>query len=136
MLKPIQVDHESICPGCGAVLGQITEVETRKTPSSTVNLQLLGSALEKSKKYAFTQTPHEFYQERVLRQLENIAADFSLPESIIVDTFNELKRQKRGFRSESQPIKQLIKILSKDDNYLHLHKLRKIKEKYASILNK
>ena len=136
MLNTIQRDHEIICRNCGCVVDEQHEIIQEKalTPVS-INIHLLGSTLEKNKKYAFTQTPYEFYQERVLRKLIDITKEFALPESFALDVFNDLKRQKRGFRSETQPIKQLIKLLSKDDNYIHINKMRAIKAKYESILN-
>lgn len=137
MLQPIQKEHELICPcGCGVVVGYADEnhngIEKPNIPLS-INVQLLGSALNKSKKYAFTSKPLEFYEERVLRQLVDITKEFELPEILALDTFNELKRKKRGFRSELQPMKQLIQILSKDDYYMYIHKLRLLKARYEQL---
>jgi hypothetical protein len=136
MLQPIQKDHEIMCPSCGCVLRDVSDSQEmqKPTPTHSIDVFFLGSALEKSVQYAFLKNPQQVYEERVLRQLIDITKEFALPERLANETFKELKRKRRGFRSESLPIKQLLRILSKDENYLHIHKMRAIKAKYESIL--
>lgn len=139
MLQPIQKDHELICPcGCGAVVGIINEPQqsdtTSKTPDSP-EVFLLGTVLQNNLNRAFN-TPQKHYEERLLKNLILLIKEVGLPDRFAIETFNELKRRKRGFRSETEPIKQLIKILSKDDNYLYVNKLKLIKSKYETILSK
>lgn len=143
MLQPIQREHESMCPNCGCVLNQMghTEVETvsKTTIPPNLNVYLLGTALENNVSHHFSRTPQQFYEERVLKKLLDITKEYGLPDRIAYETFNVLKRNKRGFRSKKEPlrepVKQLLNILSKDENYIHVHKKRAIKVKYESILS-
>lgn len=137
MLRPIQAEHESCCPNCGCVLGQIEESNEMTNKSSipiSTNMFLLGSALENTKKYII-KTPQVVFEENVLRNITNLVQKFGLPDRFVIETFNELKRKKRGLRSENAYIKQLLQILAKDENYIHIHKYRAIKTRYESILN-
>jgi len=140
MSLPIQKEHELICPcGCGCVVLVLEEhpnIEVPKNPVISFNSFLLGSALVNNVKYAKPRTERQTNEENVLRRLISITTEFNIPESIAFETLNQLKRKNRGFKSQKEPIKELIRILSKDDNYLHINKLRKIKEKYAEILSK
>ncbi len=138
MLQPIQRDNELVCPGCGAVVGLVSDYQESSQKSlidQSLNIHLLGSALEKNVRHSLQRTREQLYEERVLRNLINITKDFVLPEMFAYDTFNAMKKKNRGFYSEIEPIKQLIKILSKDDNYMYIHKLRAIKKKYETLLN-
>jgi len=139
MSLPIQKEHELICPcGCGCVVLVLEEhpnIEVSKNPVISFNSFLLGSALINNVKYAKPRTERQTNEENVLRRLISITTEFNIPERIAFETLNQLKRKNRGFKSQKEPIKELIKILSKDDNYLHINKLRKIKVKYAEILN-
>lgn len=134
---PIQSGNEVICPcGCGVVVLVVDELPIQKTfPSnhSSINMLLLGSAIEKNVKYSQRRTRDQLYEEQILRRISDIVNEFSLPERFIIETFNNMKKNKRGFRSETEYMKQLIKILSKDDNYPFIKKLRKIKERYENI---
>lgn len=134
MLEPIQKDHELLCPGCGCVLRNIDESHNEKYEKSpippSVEVYLLGSALESNVKYSFRRTPQQGYEERVLRQLLNITKNYAIPDSIAYSTFNEMKKKNRGFRSETEPVKQLLRVLSKDENYIYIHKMRAIKARY------
>ena len=136
MLQPIQKDHELVCPGCGCVLQNTIESnnipENEIIPTMSLNIHLLGSALEKNVKYAYPRTSQQSREEQVLRQLEHITKKYDLPSRFALETFNQLKRKNRGFWSETEPIKQLIKILSKDENYFHIKKLQKIKARYEN----
>jgi len=140
MSLPIQKEHELICPcGCGCVVLVLEEhpnLEVSKNPVISFNSFLLGSALVNNVKYAKPRTERQTNEENVLRRLISITTEFNIPERIAFETLNQLKRKNRGFKSQKEPIKELIKILSKDDNYLHINKLRKIKVKYAEILSK
>lgn len=137
-LQPIQKDHELCCPSCGCVLDTILEPhsELPNTKYSSLNMALLGSALDKNVKFAYPRTRQQAKEEEVLRKLINITKQYSLPEVLAHDTYKELKRKNRGFWSEKEPIKQLIKILSKDDNYIYIHKLRLIKARYEKTLSR
>ena len=139
MSFPIQREHELICPcGCGCVVLVLEETPIQEVPKNPVisfNSFLLGSALSQNVRYARPRTERQTNEENVLRRLIGITTEFNIPERIAFETLNQLKRKNRGFKSQKEPIKELIKILSKDDNYLHINKLRKIKEKYATILN-
>lgn len=136
MFQPIQKDHESCCPNCGCVLAEITEApEIEYTPAQskrTVDLMLLGSAAQNIK-LSIRKTSQQVFEEKTLRLLTNITKQYGLPENLAIDTFHQLKRNKRGFRSETEPIKQLIKILSKDDNYLFIKQKNLIKARYENI---
>lgn len=139
MLQPIQIGHELICPcGCGVVVGTIeesnTETHTQVTKYSA-DVFLLGSALQKNVRSGYNRTPQQAREEAVFKRLTSIAKNYGLPQSIAIETFSELKRKNRGFWSETEPIKQLIKILSKDDNYQFIHKLREIKAWYEKVSN-
>ena len=139
MSLPIQREHELICPcGCGCVLLTLDELpiqEVSKNPVISFNSFVLGSALSQNVKYAKPRTERQTNEENVLRRLIAITTEFNIPERIAFETLNQLKRKNRGFKSQKEPIKELIRILSKDDNYLHINKLRKLKEKYAEILS-
>jgi len=139
MSLPIQKEHELICPcGCGCVVLVLEEhpnLEVSKNPVISFNSFLLGSALVNNVKYAKPRTERQTNEENVLRRLISITTEFNIPERIAFETLNQLKRKNRGFKSQKEPIKELIKILSKDDNYLQINKLRKLKVKYADILN-
>lgn len=132
MYQPIQRDHELCCPSCGCVLANIEETPIQKPPSisMSVNNLLLGSALNKN-----VRTRRERDEERVLRQLVSIVNFYKLPESIAIDTFNVLKKRNKGFYSETEPIKQLIKQLDKDDYYFFIKTKNLIKSRYENSLN-
>jgi len=141
MSLPIQKEHELICPcGCGCVVLVLEERPIKETRDSydtiSYNNFLLGTALSQNIKYAKPRTERQTNEENVLRRLIAITTEFNIPERIAFETLNQLKRKNRGFKSQKEPIKELIKILSKDDNYLHINKLRKIKVKYAEILSR
>lgn len=140
MSSPIQKEHELICPcGCGCVVKVIEEAPNQEIPKNPVisfNQFLLGSALVKNVKYAQPRSDRQVNEENVLRRLLSTCTEFDLPERFAFETLRHLQRKNRGFRSESEPIKQLLKILSKDENYLHINKMRAIKARYAEILRK
>ena len=136
MLQPIQKEHELICPGCGAVLKNIEEYiydeQQKPTVPPSLNVFLLGSALENNVKYHFNRDRDQLHQENVLRKLLDVTKEYALPDRFAYATFNQLKRNKRGFWSEHEPFKQLISILSKDENYIYFPKMRAIKIRYGS----
>ena len=140
MSLPIQREHELICPcGCGCVVLVLDEApnqEIVKNPVTSLNNALLGSALSHNIKYAKPRAERQREEEKVLRRLVDITTEFNIPERIAFETFNQMKRKNRGFKSQKEHIKELIKILSKDDNYLQFYKLKKIKEKYATLLSR
>lgn len=136
MLVPIEKDHELICPGCGCVLKNIEEpaYEEEKSPvPPSLNIYLLGTAVDKNVKHRFQRSREQLYEERVLRQLLDITKEYALPDRFAYAAFHDLKRKRSGFRSEKEPIKQLISILSKDDNYIYFPKMRAIKAKFTSV---
>src|SRR5690349_10901273 len=107
MLQPIQVGHELICPcGCACVVGTVDDLHEERKQILSVDLMVLGSTLQNNIKDGFTKSSKQVYEERVLKQLSQITKEFGLPESLAVDTFNQLKKKRRGFQSESRPIKQ------------------------------
>lgn len=134
MLQPIQKDHELICPGCGCVLQEIQDpnhyLSEKQVIEPSLDIFLLGTILAKNVKFSQLKTKQQMNEERTLLNLETIVKEFGLPTSFIYDTFNQLKRNKRGFSSQKEPIKQLIKILEKDDNYIWINKLKAIKSKF------
>ena len=135
MLQPIQKDHELVCQNCGCVLGEISDSQQNDNSiiPLSVDMLLLGSAFDKNVKCSFPRTRQQSQEEQVLKLLISITKSYALPESLAVDTYTVLKKKNRGFWSQTEPIKQLIKILSKDDNYYYIHKLRAIKEKYKHL---
>ena len=138
MLRPIQRDHELICPcGCGCVLQNVEESihdqQEKQTIPPSLNVFLLGSALDNNVKYHFNRDRNQIHQENVLRKLLDITKEYVLPDRFAYATFNQLKRNKKGFWSEKEPIKQLLLILSKDENYIYFPKMRAIKARYESV---
>lgn len=139
MLHPIQKDHESCCPNCGCVLGTVEEYddEVIKSPivkQSSINILLLGTAVNNIKSN-YRKSPQEVYEQNIIRNLDSIVKKFDLPQRFVLETFKEMKRKNRGFRSEYEYVKQLIKILSRDENYEQIHKLKKIKAWYEKFSN-
>jgi len=136
MLQPIQKEHELICPcGCGCVLSNVEESiheEEKSTIPPSLNVYLLGSALENNVTYHFNRDRNQIHEENVLRKLLDITKEYALPDRLAYATFNQLKRNKKGFYSKKQPVKQLISILSKDENYIYFPKMRAIKVRYVS----
>ena len=139
MLQPIQIGHELICAcGCGCVIGVVEENNVENDThivKYSADLFMLGSALNKNVKSGYNRSPQQAKEEQVFKRLTSITKNYSLPESIAIQTFSELKRKNRGFWSETEPIKQMIKILSRDENYLHIHKLRELKAWYEKFSN-
>ena len=139
MLQPIQKDHELVCHGCGCVLANMNDnqnyKETEPQVSYSLNIHMLGTALEKNVKYAYSRSSQQSREEYVLRQLEHITKKYDLPSRFVIETFNQMKKKHSGFYSEIEPVKQLMKILSKDENYFHIKKLRMIKDEYADLFN-
>lgn len=117
-----------MCKNCGCVLGDAEEhVDPLPEKTISVNLMLLGSAMAGRQK-----SPQQCFEENTLRFLELFVKKYGLPVSFATETFTQMKKKKRGFQSENNnvAIKTLIGILSKDDNYLFIHKLRMIKSDY------
>ena len=138
MLQPIHKDNDQICPSCGCVLANTNDYPERvEKPivSVTYNEMLLGSALEKINSNTF-RSSKDVFEEKTLSTLINIVKFYKLPESIAIETFNQMKRNKRGFRSETEPIKQLIKTLSKDDYFFFIKKKNMIKARYENLINR
>jgi len=137
MLKPIHKEHEICCPSCGCVLGSSADSQENEKPQIPVSyeMHLLGSAFDKTTKSSSSKERLLRKEEEVLKQLVFITKSYALPEIFAIETFKILKKKNRGFWSEKEPIKQLINILSKDDNYPYIHKKRAIQEKYKEILS-
>ena len=137
MQRPIQAEGELICPcGCGVVLKTITE-QTEEPKSHSFDIQILGTALKTDIPYHFNVDREIMRKENVLNYLKSIVKEFGIPEEFALETYNFLVKKNRGFYSENYkiPIKQLIKLLEKDDNYMYIHKLRAIKKKYENLVN-
>lgn len=135
MPTPIQQEHELLCPNCGCVLAENVyeqNVQTEKPviPYSTINFHFLGSALDGTKR-----DPKQVHQERTARLLEQVCKKYGLPDKFVLETFNVLKKKNRGFYSQREPIKQLLKILEKDDNYEFIYKYRALKKRYEQENN-
>lgn len=137
MLQPIHKDHEVICPSCGCVLDESVEspITINKDLSNTFNKYVLGSAISTNKNYLFNKDKEQIFYEKGMTRMLNIIREFSLPEAFAIDVMNKVKKNRRGLYSEREQIKQLIKILSHDDNYIFIHKMRAIKAKYEKIIN-
>jgi|SRR6185312_6989091 len=134
----IQKEHELVCSGCGCVLGTVNEdIQERSEEINvkSINVQLLGSALNKNWKYSIQSTRQQLYEDNVLKSLQGVCNKYAIPERFAQETFNILKKKNRGFRSEKEPIKQLLKILAKDENYLYIHKYRALKARYEQDFN-
>ena len=130
----IHKDGDICCRNCGSVLdhGDVSEITVESKPMS-MELYILGSALQKNVNARLQKTAQQYHEENALRLISNIVKKYDLPEAFITDVFLYLKR-KNHLQSEKEPIKYLIKILSKDENYIHINKMRAIKARYASIL--
>lgn len=131
----IQKEHEILCGNCGCVLGQveeIPEITIKPTITQSINVQILGSALTSFAKKQY-RDPQQVREDNVRQQLLNIIKHYNLPERLAIETFNQLKKNKRGFQSQKEPIKQLLKIMAKDENYIHIHKMRAIKSRYENL---
>lgn len=136
MFHPVQKDHELCCSNCGCVIGTIQEpIQEIQKQTVSVDLLLLGSALNNNVKHSYGRTRQQLREETTLKLLESLCDKFGLPEIFAIETFQVMKRNKRGFQSEYEYVKQLIKILSKDENYLHIHKLRMLKAWYEKTTN-
>lgn len=136
--KIIQKEHDLVCSGCGCVLGTVDEDLSQRPEEmnvKSIDVQLLGSALSKNWKYSIQSTRQQLYEDNVLRNLQSVCKKYALPERLANEAFNILKKKNRGFRSEKEPIKQLLKILGKDENYLYIHKYRAIKARYEKDFN-
>ena len=136
MLHPIQKDHELICRNCGCVLGEVSEqvVEKSLIPPNH-NIALLGSAMDNTTKNTFRRTSKAVYDEKLLRNISNLVEKYDLPNRLVDETFKSIKKRNWGVRSETEYIKVLIRILSKDENYIHIKKLQLIKARYEEIIN-
>lgn len=139
MLQPIQKDHETICPGCGCVLQNIEPVienpHQSKEAIVSTDIYLLGSAIENNVRSSIRKSPGQCFDEQALKKIETLVSQYNLPTRFILETFKSLKRTRWGIRSETEYIKHLIKILSKDENYVHIKTLQKIKARYEELRN-
>ena len=130
MSGAIQRDHELVCQNCGCVVGEVHEYENSyetKQISISPNLLALGSALERNVKYNYPRSSQQAREEITYTKLIGIVKKYGIPDFLAYETFKELKKKNRGFWSETEPIKQLIKILSKDDYYPLMNKKNKLK---------
>lgn len=134
MLQPIHKDHESCCPNCGCVLAnidEVTEYVEKSTIQPSADIFILGTHLANSKiKF---KDPQQVYEDRVLKELLLTVKRFDIPERLAIETFQILKKKRRGFQSKTQPAKHLLQLLAKDDNYHLFYKAMKLKAWYESI---
>ena len=136
MSKPIQKDHELICPGCGVVLDTIFEQPIQKTTNigaSSLSVSLLGNTLEGNIKF---HTKRDYYQqtyEKALFRLASICNTFGIPEVFALETMKRIKLKEKGLFSFKEQVRQLLKILEKDDNYLFWKKALLIKKEYENV---
>ena len=129
----IHKDNDICCSNCGSVLAHndsIDEINEKKQIS--VDLYLLGSSLNTNVNAKLQKTAQQCHEENALRLISSIVKKYELPEAFITDVFLHLKR-KNHLQSEKEPIKYLLKLLSKDENYLHIHKLRLLKAEYEKL---
>jgi len=135
MASVIQKEHELICGGCGCVLNglpyQENYVESTSKINVSVSMALLGSALDKNIKNHQVRNSSQYYEEQSLRYIENMIKVYNLPEILAFDVFRIIKK-KNHFRSRKEPMKELIRILEKDDYYLLRNKLKLIKADYEN----
>ena len=131
----VHKDGDICCHNCGSVLAHdVFTREVNETKSMSTELYLLGSALEKNVSLKLQKTAEQYHEENALRFISGIIKKYDLPEAFTIDVFTYVKR-KNHLQSKKEPIKYLLKILSKDENYLHIYKMRAIKARYASILH-
>lgn len=138
MLNPIYADHEIICPcGCGVVLQNIEEPVNNDSGKQTIppalNVFLLGTAITTNRNFYFNRDKKQIYHEKALRRLRDITKEYSLPDRIAIEAMNVVTKRKRGLYSFHEQIKQLLIILSKDENYMYFPKKNAIKVKYENV---
>ena len=136
MLTPIKKENEICCPGCGVVLADEGGSDYENSSNNYGNHILLGTILSKELSPVNWKSPEQYYEEKAWRDLLNLVEKYNLPENFATEIFMYIKK-KNHLRSRKAPIKYLIKILSRDDNYLHARRvLSNIKKDYESILNR
>ena len=129
-------DNDICCKNCGSVLAHHDlPLESESKTAMSADLYILGSAMQKNVSLKLQKSAEQYHEENAMRNIADICKRYGLPEVFAIEVFQHLKK-KNHLQSKKEPIKQLIKILSKDDNYLHIHKLRAIKKDYESILNR
>ena len=138
MQQPIQVDHELVCPGCGAVLQNVHETLPLEQKTISFNIQLLGSAIKRDVRYHSDEDRLIIAKENVLRFLIDLVHRYGVPEIFATETYRFLLKKNRGWFSKGNgvAVKQLLKILEKDDNYLYWKKAEMIKKDYEEIINR
>lgn len=136
MLNPVQKEHELCCPGCGAVLRNINEPqfhEEKPTIPPSLNVFLLGSAVENNVKFHFNRDREQINYEKALKRLLDITKEYAINERIAFETMKLVKRNKRGLYSFQIQIKLLLSILAKDENYIYFPKMRAIKQRFENV---
>jgi uncharacterized C2H2 Zn-finger protein len=140
MVTPILKDDDLCCPNCGIVFDYQKEFISHDNRPSKSNLHLLflGSALSNKSDYHFNEDRDLRLKENMLFFLNDLCKRYGLPETIAHTVWLILLRKNRGHRSKDNKValQELVKILSKDDNYLYIHKLRAIKKDYEELLHR
>lgn len=140
MVVPILKDEDLCCPNCGIVFDyQQDFVSSESRPSkSNLHLLLLGSALSNMTGYHFNEDRDTRLKENMLLFLNDVCKRYALPDTIAHTVWLQLLKKNRGHWSKDNAValKHLVNLLSKDDYYLYIHKLRAIKKDYESILNR
>ena len=135
--QPIQKDNELICPcGCGVVMKSLEETPILKTNNigtSSLSIHLLGSALENNVKFHSQRDKYDKTYEIALTRLATICQKYGLPEELSVVTMKRIKHKEKGLFSFREQIRQLLKILEKDDYYLYRNKAQMIKKDYENF---
>lgn len=122
----IHKDSDICCRNCGSVLAhEDSEIISDSKPMSA-ELYILGSALQKNVSLKLQKSAQQYHEENAFRFISDLVKKYDLPNVFATDVFLHLKR-KNHLQSEKEAIKQLLKILSKDENYIQIHKYRKLK---------
>lgn len=138
-MMPILKENELICPcGCGVVLDNIHDSPNHSEKKTTFNSMLLGNTLETDIKYKWNADREIKAKEQAFNFLLNFCKEFALPEEFGHQVYRVMLKKNRGFFSKdnSIAINFMIKILSKDDNYIYINKRKAIEKKYESIINR
>ena len=136
MFQPIIKDNEIICPcGCGVVLDNFFEQPVQQAKNigvSSLSVSLLGTTMENNIKFHSRRDYYQQTYEKALFRLASICKKFSIPEDFALATMKRISSKEKGLFSFKEQIRQLLKILEKDDNYLYWKMAALIKKEYEN----